>query len=87
MLKISRAGAAHDSVTLKLEGRVVGPWVDELRQACETVLGEGRALRLNLADVTFADPDGVATLTDFKTRGVVLQHCSPFVDEQLRSKR
>ena len=85
MLKISQAGKAYHSATLKLEGRVVGPWVGELRQVCETLLTEGRALKLDLTDVTFADADGVAVLTGFKTRGVTLKDCSPFVDEQLRS--
>ena len=85
MLKISQAGKANHSVTLKLEGRVVGPWVSELRQVCETHLSEGRSLKLDLTDVTFADADGVVVLTAFKTRGVTLKHCSPFVEEQLRS--
>ena len=85
MLKISQAGKANHSVTLKLEGSVVGPWVGELRQVCETLLTEGRALKLDLSDVTFADADGVAVLTGFKTRGITLKDCSPFVDEQLRS--
>ena len=85
MLKISQAEKANHSVTLKLEGRVVGPWVGELRQVCETLLTEGRALKLDLAEVTFADADGVAVLTGFKTRGVTLKNCSPFVEEQLRS--
>ena len=85
MLKISQTGKANHSVTLKLEGRVVGPWVSELRQVCETHLSEGRSLKLDLTDVTFADADGVAVLAGFKTRGVTLKNCSPFVDEQLRS--
>ena len=85
MLKISQAGKANNSVTLKLEGRVVGPWVGELRQVCEMLMSEGRALKLDLTDVTFADADGVAVLTGFKTRGVTLKNCSPFVEEQLRS--
>ena len=85
MLIISRAGKANHSITLKLEGRVVGPWVGELRQVCETYLSEGRALKLDLTDVTFADADGVVVLTGFKTRGVTLKNCSPFVEEQLRS--
>jgi ABC-type transporter Mla MlaB component len=85
MLKISQSGKANHSITLKLEGRVVGPWVGELRQVCESLLSEVRALKLDLADVTFADADGVAVLTGFKTRGVTLKNCSPFVDEQLRS--
>jgi ABC-type transporter Mla MlaB component len=85
MLKISQAGKANQCVTLKLEGRVVGPWVEELRQVCETLLSEGRKLKLDLTDVAFADADGVVVLTDFRSRGVTLRNCSPFVDEQLRS--
>jgi ABC-type transporter Mla MlaB component len=85
MLKISQAGKANHSITLRLEGRLVGPWVGELRQVCETLLTEGQALKLDLADVTFADADGVAVLTGFRTRGVTLKDCSPFVDQQLRS--
>jgi ABC-type transporter Mla MlaB component len=85
MLKISQAGKANHSVTLKLEGRVVGPWVGELRQVCEALLTEGRALRLDLAEVTFADIEGVAVLSSFKSRGVRFANCSPFVGEQLKS--
>lgn len=85
MLKISQAGKANHSVTLKLEGRVVGPWVGELRQVCELVLSEDRKLKLDLAEVSFADADGVVTLTSLKSRGVTVTNCSPFVEEQLKS--
>jgi len=85
MLKISQAGKANHSVTLKLEGRVVGPWVGELRQVCESHLTEGRALKLDLGDVTFADTNGVVVLASFKSRGVIFTNCSPFVGEQLKS--
>ena len=85
MLKISQAGKANHSVTLKLEGRVVGPWVSELRQVCEALLNESVALRLDLADVTFADADGVGMLSSLKSRGVRFANCSPFVEEQLKS--
>ena len=85
MLKISQAEKANHSVTLKLEGRVVGPWVGELSQVCETLLTEKQALKLDLADVTFADASGVAVLSSFKSRGVTFTNCSPFVEEQLKS--
>ena len=85
MLKISQTERANHSVTLKLEGRVVGEWVGELRQVCETLLTEGRSLKLDLADVTFADASGVAALSRFKSRGVTFSNCSPFVEEQLKS--
>jgi ABC-type transporter Mla MlaB component len=85
MLKISQVGTGNPSVTLKLEGRVVGPWVGELRQLCELILSESRKLRLDLADVSFADAEGVAALTSLKRRGVAFSHCSPFVEEQLKT--
>ena len=85
MLKISPAGTVNHSVTLKLEGRVVGPWVGELRQVCETLLTERRGLKLDLTNVSFADADGVAALSSLKSRGVTFANCSPFVEEQLKS--
>lgn len=85
MLKISQTGKANHSVTLKLEGRVVGPWVGELRQVCELIKSEHRKLKLDLAEVSFADADGVVTLANLKSRGVTFANCSPFVEEQLKS--
>jgi ABC-type transporter Mla MlaB component len=84
MLKISQPKPANHAVTFKLEGRVIGPWVGELGQLCELMLNEGRALKLDLADVSYVDADGVTVLTGFKARGVVLKNCSPFVAEQLK---
>ena len=84
MLKISQAGKANHSVTLKLEGRVVGPWVGELCQVCEPHLSGGRKVKLDLSDVSFADASGVAALSNFKSRGVAFTNCSPFVAEQLK---
>jgi anti-anti-sigma regulatory factor len=85
MLKISQVEATARTVTLKLEGRVVGPWVGEMRKACETVLTEGVELILDLTDVSFADASGVSALSHLKSRGVSVLSCSPFVEEQLKS--
>ena len=85
MLKISLLNTNHHAVTLRLEGRVAGPWVGEVRTACEKILSEGRALKLDLADVLYVDPDGVALLAGLRSRGISLADCSPFVAEQLKS--
>jgi hypothetical protein len=77
MLKISSTGMANK--------RIVGPWVVELRKICEVLLGEGRAPKLDLADVLYVDADGVAALTKFQSRGVGIINCSPFVEEQLKN--
>jgi anti-anti-sigma regulatory factor len=84
MLRIATSEPSTQPVTLTLEGRVIGPWVEELRRASERVLGEGRRLVLDLAQVSFVDRDGIALFGLLRDRGVALRHCSPFVTEQLR---
>ena len=85
MLKISQAKTANEVVTLKLEGRIAGPWVAEVRNACERFLNEGCALHLDLADVSFVDATGTTAISSLKSRGVALENCSPFVVEQLKT--
>jgi anti-anti-sigma regulatory factor len=85
MLKISQIGSANHSITLQLEGRMVGPWVGEARETCEKILAEGRKIKLNLAEVSFVDQDGVKFLSGLVSRGVKLAGCSLFLEEQLKS--
>jgi hypothetical protein len=74
----------NGSVTLRLEGRVVGPWVEELRRACEGVLDAGAMLALDLSEVSFVDRNGVELVRSLRNQNVTLLNCSPFVTEQLK---
>ena len=85
MLKISQVEPVNHSVTLRLEGRIIGPWVTELSQTCEQVLVSGRPLTLQLADVEFMDGGGVALLTALRSRGVSITDLPPFIAEQLKA--
>lgn len=87
MLKISEGKPAKRSVSLRLEGRLIGPWVSELRQICEPLLGDNSQIELELAEVTFVDEQGVALLTSLEARGVRLLSAAPFVRQQLRSAK
>ena len=87
MLRITPTESANRAIVLRLEGRLSGPWVSELGQACEKVLLEGNALALNLAEVSFLDPAGIDLLTSIEHRGAKLMDCSMFVSEQLKSLR
>ena len=87
MLKISQIEPVNHAVVLRLEGRVVGPWVTELQKSCEAVLADGRSLELHLADVEFMDTQGVALLSTLRSRGVSFVECSPFAAEQLKVTR
>ena len=85
MLKISEIESANHAVTFRLEGRIAGPWVVEMRKACEKILNDGLQLKLNLAEVSYADQFGIAALANLRSRGVSLVECSPFLTEQLRA--
>ena len=85
MLRITPTDSSKDQVILRLEGRVAGPWVTELWKACEKALGEGQALVLDLAGVSFLDSAGVTLLRKFRSNGVELAECSAFVTEQLKT--
>jgi ABC-type transporter Mla MlaB component len=85
MLRITPTDSRNHRIIFRLEGRVAGPWVAELWKACEKVLGEGHALELNLAEVSFLDPAGVTLLKKARARGVELADSSPFVAEQLKA--
>jgi anti-anti-sigma regulatory factor len=85
MLRISEGPPSHHGVTLRLEGRMTGPWVDEARQACEGILTSGCALTLDLGEVEFLDANGAALLARLRSRGVSLVACSPFVEARLQA--
>jgi hypothetical protein len=83
MLRISLIEAGDDSKILRLEGRVVGPWVGEVRRLCAPLLGS-TPLTLDMGDVSFIDADGLTLLRELEARRVNLTNCSPFVAEQIK---
>ncbi len=84
MLRISEMRSGKSHVLFKLEGRLVGPWVGELADASGRVLDAGRTLKLDLADVSYVDREGVKLLLMLQNRNAIFEGCSPFVLEELR---
>jgi len=83
MLKIDVAGQAGNGITVRLEGRMVGPWVAELERACEPYLGNGHPLTLDFGGVSFIGREGLALCRALRQRRVRFTNCSPFIKEQL----
>lgn len=83
MLKISETTNGKGILTLRLEGRVIGPWVEELRRICEPFLDTNDSLDLDMAEVTYADREGVVLLHRLQACGATLMNCSPFVAQQI----
>jgi hypothetical protein len=80
MLKIT----LHDSseeLRLKLEGKLGGPWVGELRQCWRTAASttHNRHTVLDLRDVDFVDPEGQALLEEMHRQGVRLLAVTPLI--------
>ena len=75
MLKITQhRDAASESVSFMLEGRLAGPWVEELGTCWRqiTANSQSRAV-VDLTGVTFVDADGKALLTRMWQQGADLR--------------
>ena len=75
MLKITgQRDAALDSMSLILEGRLAGPWVEELNSYWhEMLVNKQNCTMIDLTGVTFIDADGKALLTRLWQQGSELR--------------
>jgi ABC-type transporter Mla MlaB component len=79
MLRITATGRGAHPETLRLEGRLVGPWVAQLRSACRACSSAGQRLQLDVAGLRFVDADGAALLRELAQSGAAFSGLSPFV--------
>jgi anti-anti-sigma regulatory factor len=85
MLRVTIVESSRSAVTLRVEGRITGSSVEELRRACDVhTIPEEVQLSLELADVSFADAAGIVLLKELRSRGVGLMRTNPFMAEQLK---
>lgn len=86
MLRITMVESSARAVTLRVEGRIAGPWVEELRTACNLHNGPDPVqLYLELEDVSFADATGAACLKKLQEQGVGFSRLSPFLTELFKN--
>jgi len=86
MLRITVVESSASAVTLRVEGRIAGPWVEELRTTCNVHAGPDPVqLFLELEDVSFADTAGIAYLKELREQGVGLFRVSPFLAELFKN--
>jgi hypothetical protein len=83
VLKITEIARNDSRRTFKLEGKLLGPWVDELRNVCGQPLGRLEQVGLDLAAVTFVNAAGAELLRELIRQGVIVARCSAFVAELL----
>jgi anti-anti-sigma regulatory factor len=81
MLRITQFPAVR-MVTIVLEGKLLGPWLDEVRTAVDAAQRNG-AVRLDLQGLQFADHAGVEYLNQLRSAGIELLHCTAFIESLL----
>ena len=84
MLRISVINDSDQYIRFQLEGRLVGPWVGELRRLSLEALSRQKTVSLDLERVWFVDLQGVTLLRDLAEKQVTQLNCSSFVSQQLK---
>ena len=84
MLKITTAVLSKQEITLQLDGRVTGQWVELLRESAKSVLDQGAMLNIDLKNISYVDCEGIALMKDLIRLGA--RHINPplFVAEQIK---
>jgi anti-anti-sigma regulatory factor len=86
MLRITTLHRGSQTI-LKLEGKLLKPWIDEFCVAWTRADGQTGHVGLDLVDVTYVDAAGAQLLRGLVQRGALLIACSAFVAELLREPR
>jgi len=84
VLKISVTNQSSEATNFQLEGKLVGPWVEELRRVSDAALMTSEAVSLDLEKVWFVDSQGIVLLRDLAKRHVAQINCSLFISQQLK---
>jgi anti-anti-sigma regulatory factor len=82
MLKITMSRQDSLCRIIKLEGKLLHDWIDEVRRLFLDV-DEGAFSSLDLSGLTFVDREGAELLLQLLRQGVRIESCSPFVAELL----
>jgi hypothetical protein len=86
MLIITRSEGERGYI-LKLEGKLLRPWIDELALACIDARIDPDGINLDLDGLTFVDTEGEQFLRGLLRNGTRVVACSGFVAELLRHPR
>jgi ABC-type transporter Mla MlaB component len=84
MLRITRMVGKDSVDTLKLEGKLQGPWVLEAQDVYALSAVQASQTCLDLSGLTFADEEGAAFLRELIRRGAAVVGCSSYIAELLQ---
>jgi anti-anti-sigma regulatory factor len=79
MLKITQRRMDTQAVVVKLDGKLLQPWVDEFKASIAEAGSTERSIQLDLSALTFADSVGLAALADQIRQGAKVTSCSGYI--------
>jgi len=83
MLKVTKVASSNSEITLRLDGRVTGQWVELLRESTDSVLEEGMLLTLDFENICFIDCEGIVLIKSLIGRGARQVNAPLFIAEQI----
>lgn len=81
MLRLVKTNETPRRLTLRVEGRLVSPWLEVLERECRRGLSEGRVVTVDFSGVVYAGPAGIALARELAGQGVRLEQLSPIMAE------
>jgi ABC-type transporter Mla MlaB component len=86
VLRITRQDD-NGSVALKLEGKLLAAWTDELLSQIPAAAADLSRTRLDLSQLSFADAAGLSLLRRLIESGVSVESTSSFIAELLHTRK
>ena len=84
MLRITKQPIDETSIVLKLEGKLLEPWIEEIQRS---INGSVNTVKLDLSALAFADAAGIHALADWIRQGATLTACSGYVAALLQMEK
>lgn len=76
MLRITRQLIGPSTDRLRLEGKLLEPWIEEMQRS---VNDSQDSIQLDLSALTYADAAGIEALAELIRDGAVLTACSGYI--------
>lgn len=83
MLRITERQETGGRRRFEAQGRLVGPWVAELRRIATEARSDGHGAAIDVSAICFADCAGVRLLRDLAGIGVLIEGVTPYIAELL----
>ena len=86
MMRITEISNLDNLAVLKLEGKIIDMWVDELEKECTRYLKKNiSALVLDIADVSYISSEAISMLNGFK-ENLKIVNAHPYLELCLKNR-